>query len=67
MSDSVPSRNLMPLVTASTVTLAGAVVTIITFIIHQLTHQALPEEVEQAILVLVEAGFAFAAHRLTQP
>lgn len=66
MSDTPQTnKNLLPLVTASTTILAGAVVTILVYIIHTLWHMALPEEVENAILVLAEAGCAFVTHRLT--
>lgn len=60
-----PNKNFGALLTASAVTLAGAAVTIITYALQQLTHQTLPESVDQALLVLVEAIFAFAAHRAT--
>lgn len=71
MTDQAPitpinvNRNLMPMVTASTVTLAGAAVTIFSYIMHVSFGVGWPDEVEKALLVIVEAVFAFAAHRLT--
>ena len=47
------------------VALAGAVVTIISYIIHVHYQQGLPDEVEKAMMTIVEALFAFGAHRLT--
>ena len=59
------NKNIMPLVTGSAVALAGAVVTIISYIIHVHYQQGLPDEVEKAMMTIVEALFAFGAHRLT--
>ncbi len=65
MSVLEPNKNILPFVTASAVTMAGAVVTIISYVIHVHYRIGLPDEVEKAMLVLVEAAFAFGAHRLT--
>lgn len=68
MTDIQPNvnKNIMPMVTASGVGLAGAVVTIISYIIHVHYGVGLPDEVEKSMLTVVEMLFAFAAHRLTQ-
>lgn len=66
MTDFVPSKNLMPFVTGSAVALAGAVVTIMSYIIHVHYGLGLPDEVEKAMMTIVEAVFAFSVHRLTQ-
>lgn len=59
------SKNLMPMLTASAVTLGGAATTILIYAIQQITGVTLPEQVDDAVLVIVESVFAFAAHRLT--
>jgi len=66
MSDILPTnKNVMPFVTASAVTMAGAVATILSYIIHVHYGLGLPDEVEKSMLVILEAAFAFGAHRLT--
>lgn len=65
MSIETPNKNLMPMVTASAVTLAGAFVTIISYIIHVHYGEGLPDEIEKAMLTIFEALIAFGVHRLT--
>jgi hypothetical protein len=59
------NKNMLPMITASAVTLGGAATTILIYIIQQTTGITLPEQVDEAILVLIESAFAFGAHRLT--
>ena len=59
------NKNVLPMVTASAVTLAGAVVTIVSYVIHVHYQIGLPDEVEKAMLTIFEASIAFGAHRLT--
>lgn len=67
MTDQPPSmnKNLMPIITASTVTIAGAAITIISYIIHVHYQVGLPDEVEKSMMTIAEAVIAFGAHRLT--
>lgn len=60
------NKNITPMVTASSVGLAGAVVTIISYVIHVHYGLGLPDEVEKSMMTVVEMLFAFGAHRLTQ-
>lgn len=66
MTDQPLNKNIMPMVTASGVTLAGAIVTIVSYFIHVHYQLGLPDEVEKAMMAILEAVVAFGVHRLTQ-
>lgn len=59
----IQSNNMGPLITASVVTMGGAVTTVITYILQQVFQLTLPQEVDGAILVIIEAVLAWASHR----
>lgn len=59
-----PNKNLPAFVTASAVTMGGALVTIVSYVIHVHYGLGLPDEVEKAMMTLFEAAIGFAAHRL---
>lgn len=59
------NKNLFPMVTASSAALAGALVTVISYFIHVHYQLGLPDEVEKAIMTIIEFFVVFTAHRLT--